>query len=57
MVLATSKIKKRNKKENIIKPLNDFQIRGSSIDLTLGEIAKIKKTNKTINLFDLDCWS
>lgn len=55
MVLATSKIKKRNKKENIIKPLNDFQIRGSSIDLTLGEIAKIKKTNKTINLFDLDC--
>lgn len=55
MVLATSKLKKRNKKENIVTPLNDFQIRGSSIDLTLGEIAKIKKTDKAINLFDIDC--
>ncbi|WP_273213935.1 hypothetical protein [Helicobacter rodentium] len=55
MVLATSKLKKRNKKENIVTPLNNFQIGGSSIDLTLGEIAKIKKTDKAINLFDIDC--
>ena len=52
MVLATSEIEKI--KSNFT-CLNDFNIRGASIDLSISDKAKVKKDDKPIDLFQLDC--
>ncbi|MDE6045057.1 MAG: dCTP deaminase [Helicobacter sp.] len=51
MVLATSELQKI---AHNITALNDYNIRGASIDLSLGDTAKIQKDDTEIDLFTLD---
>lgn len=50
--LGTSELKKISKS---ITSLNESNIRGASIDLSIGDKAKIKKDDRVIDLFKLDC--
>lgn len=52
MILGSEELKKISKN---ITFLNDNNIRGASIDLSLSEKAKIKKNNEMIDLFKLAC--
>ncbi|EAC1598528.1 dCTP deaminase [Campylobacter coli] len=52
MILGTSELKKISKS---ITSLNESNIRGASIDLSIGDKAKIKKDDRVIDLFKLDC--
>lgn len=49
MFLASDKLKKLN----AVSSINEFNIQGASIDLSIGEQAKVLKTDKPINLFEL----
>ena len=51
MVLATSELQKI---AHNITALTDYNIRGASIDLSLGDTAKIQKDDTEIDLFTLD---
>lgn len=53
MILAYSELEKIA--YNHITALNKDNIRGASIDLSIGDKALIKKSNDIIDLFELDC--
>ncbi len=53
MILATSELRKVAL--SAITALNPENIRGASIDLSIGDKALVKKDNATIDLFKLDC--
>lgn len=52
MILATSEI---DKIKSNFTCLNDYNIRGASIDLSISDKAKVKKDSAPIDLFQLDC--
>ncbi|AWI34906.1 dCTP deaminase [Helicobacter apodemus] len=52
MILGTSKLEYIAES---ITSLSKNNIRGASIDLSIGDIAKVKRDDKTIDLFELDC--
>ncbi|EAJ1119950.1 dCTP deaminase [Campylobacter lari] len=52
MILGTSELKKISKS---ITSLNENNIKGASIDLSIGDKAKVKKDDRVIDLFKLDC--
>ncbi len=52
MILATSELKKIA--NSVASGLNDYNIQGASIDLSIGEKAKIQTSTKTINLLEDD---
>lgn len=49
MFLASDELKKLN----AVSSINEFNIQGASIDLSIGEQAKVLKSDKSINLFEL----
>jgi len=51
-VLATSELKKLVSESGIISALNDYNIQGSSIDLSIGEQVSVPKQRDLINLFE-----
>ena len=52
MILATSELEKIA--SDVATGLNAYNIQGASIDLAIGESAKIQTSTKTINLLEQD---